>query len=78
MLVPPGAGLRATNRLSKLQHHCRGFREEPAELQLDGLQDRSLPLQLREINFARALRTASDVPTEPLLGENQFTRLSWP
>src|SRR5580698_3377525 len=70
MFVPPGAGLRATQRVSKLQRLCRGFREEPSELQWVGLQDRSLPLDLRENDFARALRTASGVPTERLLGEN--------
>jgi hypothetical protein len=49
MFVPPGAGLRATDRLSKLRRHYRGFREEPSEIQMVGLQDCSLPLPtLRE------------------------------
>src|SRR5580658_8458685 len=45
----PSGRVCAPHVVSKLQRHYRGFREEPSEIQLVGLQDRSLPLpSLRE------------------------------
>src|SRR5271155_1307211 len=49
----PRCRVACQTSVSKLQRHCCGFREEPSEIQLVGLQDHSLPLPSMREQFCK-------------------------
>lgn len=72
MFVPPGADLRATDRLSKLRRHCRGFREEPSESKWLGCKTALSPLSTLREQFCKGFTDRKRCANGTFFGRNSI------